>query len=389
MSHDRRIIAMAAAALLITGLSVSAQEQSFVVHDTKPVIMQGPYLTSMSETGATVVWTTDTPCHAKVMIRAVSGMMTEQDNAAHGLLPIGTVHAVHLTGLEPGGSYAYRAVATRVVRMKAYWPEKGLSTESPERTFTTFDRSKPAAAFVAITDTHEDAARVKELLAAAKPGGADFLVHLGDAFHGLESEEQIFDRWLGPAALAADGRVPLLFIRGNHEMRGAFARRLFDYVPAPEGRYYFARDHGPMHLIVLDTGEDKDDDTNVYARLNRLEPYRETELAWLADHLATEPRAAAAPFRVILMHQPNWGWTGDRGAAWTGLANRHRIDLAIAGHFHRPQIIEPGKSGNDFPVLVLGQDQAARVEATAAGLRVTIIGRDGAETEALLLTPRR
>ena len=196
--------------------------------------MQGPYISSLSETGATIVWLTDTPCHAKVVYGLAGEALTnEADNAEAGLLPIGTLHAIHLSGLTAGRAYTYKAVATRVVKMKAYWPEKGLLIESPEKSFTTFDRAKPSVSFTAIADTHEDNARVADLLKGVNWPAADFLVHLGDAFHGLESEDQLFDRWLGPAAKASDGAKPLMFIRGNHETRGAFARRLFDYVPTP------------------------------------------------------------------------------------------------------------------------------------------------------------
>jgi hypothetical protein len=154
-------------ALFTTSLSAIGQDEPFIVHDTKPVIMLGPYITSLSETGATIVWTTDTPCHAKVVFGLKGEALTrETDNAVHGLLPIGTLHVIHLTGLEAGRAYTYKAVATRVVKMKAYWPEKGLPVESPERTFSTFDRAKPSVSFSVITDTHEDNARVNDLLKA-------------------------------------------------------------------------------------------------------------------------------------------------------------------------------------------------------------------------------
>ena len=50
---------------------------------------------------------------------------------------------------------------------------------------------------------------------------------------------------------------------------------------------------------------------------------------------------------------------------------------------------EPGAEGNDFHVMALGQDQIARVEATATELRVTVLGRDGAVFETLTIKPRR
>jgi predicted phosphodiesterase len=367
-----------------------AQDERFIVHDTKPVIMQGPYLTSLSETSASIVWITDTPSHAKVVFGLKGEALSrEADNSVHGLLPIGTRHVVHLSGLEPGRSYAYSAVATRVVKMKAYWPEKGLAAESPKRDFTTFDRSRASVSFSAVTDTHEDSARVADLLKAVDWPASEFLVHLGDAFHGVENEDQLFNRWFGPANKALAASKLLLFVRGNHEMRGAFARSFFDYIPTPEGRYYYARDHGPLHLIVLDTGEDKPDETNVYAELNKFKSYRDEELAWLKHHLETDPRAAEAPFRVVLLHQPNWGWTDGRGADWTRAANEGKVDLVLGGHYHRLAKIEPGSEGNEYAGMALGQDQIALVQATRSEIKVKVVGKDGEAVDTLTVKPRR
>jgi predicted phosphodiesterase len=387
-----RTVIGAVFALFIAVLPSPAQDEPFVVHDTRPVIMQGPYLSSLSETGATLVWTTDTPCHAKVVFGAPGGPLDRQaTNTAHGLLPIGTLHAVHLTGLEPGRTYAYRAVATRVVKMKAYWPEKGLAAESSECSFTTFDRSKPAITFSAVTDTHEDPALIKAVLGAVNGAASEFLVHLGDAFHSLENEDQLIGRWIGPAERLLAGAKLNLLVRGNHETRGAFARDLSDYFPTPEGRFYYARDHGPVHFVVLDTGEDKADETSVYAELNAFRAYREQELAWLENHFKTDRRAAEAPFRIVLLHQPNWGWTDGRNALWTELANKAKVDLVIGGHYHRLRVIEPGAEGNAnaFPVVALGQEQVLKVEATRTELKVTITGKDGAVLESRVVKARR
>jgi acid phosphatase type 7 len=375
--------------LLLFATPAPAQQEPFITRDTKPVVMHGPWISSMTETSATIVWVTDTPCHAEVIYGTAEPLSAKADNAVHGLLPIGLVHAVTVSGLEPGTRYAYRAVSTRVVKMKAYWPEKGLAAETPLAAFTTFDRRKATAAFSAITDTHEDNARVTALLKLVDPGKNDFLVHLGDAVHSLESEDQLFSRWLDPAATLASGSLPLLFVRGNHEMRGAFARSLIDYVPTPEGRYYIARDVGPLHVVVLDTGEDKPDETNVYSRLNRVGPYRTAELAWLKAHGTDDARAKAAPFRVVLAHHPQWGWTTEGEAAWTAAANAAKVDLVMGGHFHRTFVTKPGERGNDFYVVALGQDAVARVTANAAELTVTIVDKAGAVVQTVVIPARR
>jgi hypothetical protein len=82
------------------------------------------------------------------------------------------------------------------------------------------------------------------------------------------------------------------------------------------------------------------------------------------------------------MHQPHWGWlSGDNPAAraeWTAAANDAKIDLVIAGHRHRFSITPAGSAdGNSYPIVVVGQGQLARVEATATEIRVSVVGSDG------------
>jgi len=382
------VLVALASGLLVVPAAATAQDEPFVVHDTKSVITHGPYLVEPTETAVTVVWTTDTPAHARVELGETDTLDRVFEPVAHGLVPVGTVHHVRLTGLEPGRTYHYRVVATRVVKLKAYWPEKGLPVETPIFTFRTLDRGASTVSFSLITDTHEDVARIKALAARVDWPATDFFVHLGDAFHWLAGEDQLFERWLDPTIAALDHRTPLVFARGNHEMRGAFARALFDYLPVSTGEFYYAFDDGPVHLVVLDSGEDKDDDTNVYARLNKVEPYRERELAWWRDHVATAPRAREAPFQVVLVHQPDFGYVGGENQRWVDLANRARVDLVIAGHRHRFSRVAPGEQGNDYTILVLGQDQLARVDATADELRVTVVDKDGAAVDAFVLHRR-
>ena len=371
-----------------------AQSEPYKVFDTRPVVTQGPYLVASSDMSTTIVWLTDTPSHAKVKFGrgaglAADGLTMTAEPQQDGLVPVGLRHVVHLRGLEPGATYSYQVVSTRVVKLKAYWPDKGLSTESPVYRFTTLDPRRPTASFSVVTDTHEDIPRIRALNKIIDWASTEFLVHTGDAFHWIDSEEQLFRNWLEPTTAGLANTKPLMYARGNHELRGPFARQLFDYVPNIDGRFYFARDAGPVHLLVLDTGEDKPDDTNVYADLNRTIPYRAAELAWLREHLRTAPRVRSAPFRVVVMHQPSWGWLADGNAAWIDAANGAGVDLVIAGHRHRFSYTPPGPDvPHKYHLLVVGQDQVARVSATTTELRVEVVGTDGKVVHALTI-PRR
>lgn len=367
--------------------NVGQAAEPYAVFDTRPVILHGPYLVAPTETSVTITWETDTPCHSKVLY-GVDRPNSEAISARDGLLNVSTHHTVHIRGLKPGQTYQFQAVSTRVVKMKGYWPDKGLTVMSPAATFRTFDSARPSTTFYAVTDTHEDTARIAALMKLADWTNADFLLHLGDAFNTVENEDQVFARWLDPLARGIGPSTPLVYARGNHETRGPFAREFHRYVPIEEGRFYYTRDHGPVHFVVVDTGEDKPDNTNVYAGLNAFAPYREEELAWLETHSRESKRMADAPFRILAMHQPFWGYVNGENDRWTDWANRSGIDLALAGHMHRFSFIEAGRRGNRFPILVIGQDQLAKVEATASQIKVSVLAKDGSLVHSFVVERR-
>ena len=366
---------------------VGQAAEPYVVYDTKPVIVHGPYLVAPTETSAMIAWTTDTPCHSKVLY-GKSELSLEANNAKDGLLPVGTTHAVRIAGLTPGQTYRYQMVSTRVVKLKGYWPDKGLSTKSQVSSFTTLDAGRATSTFYALTDTHEDAARIAALFKLADWPHADFVAHLGDAFNTVENEDQVFAKWLDPVVHGMGGTVPLMYARGNHDTRGPFARDLPAYMPIEEGRFYYTRDSGPIHLVVVDTGEDKPDITNVYAHLNAFAAYREQELAWLDEHTRSNQRMADAPFRIVAMHQPAWGYVEGGGDRWIDWANRSKVDLVIAGHTHRFAHIKPGERKNNYPILIIGQDQLAKVEATKTQLKVSVMAKDGSVVDSFVVERR-
>jgi predicted phosphodiesterase len=364
------------------------------VCDVRPVITHGPYLSAPTDTSVTIVWMTDLPSHSRVLYGTGDVLSSEAVPHRHGMAPVGTLHSVRLTGLQPGQTYRYQVASTPVLELNTYWPKKGRELLSETWTFTTFDRRKPTASFISISDTHESPARIDSIMQKVDWSRIDFLVHTGDAFNGVTSEEQVWTRWLDPLIRGGLRQSkPLIFARGNHDTRGPFARELERYVPIEEGRFYYTRDAGPVHLLVIDTGEDKADSTQVYARLNRMQAYRAEQLAWLTQHTQSSARLQEAPFRVVVMHQPTWGWlSGDNEAtqaAWTAAANAAGVDLVIAGHRHRYSLTPAGSpAGNNYPILVVGQGQYARVDAAAAEMRVTVFDRDGATVHAFVVTRR-
>lgn len=366
------------------------------VCEVQAQVTRGPYLHAPTDTSATITWMTDIPARACVEYGAGTALTGDVCAVNDGMATVGTLHTVRLPGLRPGERYQYRVVNMPVLTLPAYWPTTGTVTRSATFAFTTFDARKPTATFASISDTHESVPRIDALMARLDWTTLDFLVHTGDAFNGVTSETQLWDNWLTPLIRTGLRQsTPMLFARGNHETRGPFARELPRYVPVEEGRTYYARDIGPVHILALDTGEDKPDSTQVYAGLNRMEAFRDTELQWFTNHAATNARMANAPFRVVVMHQPTFGWgwnsaqSNAKRAEWVSAANASNIDLVIAGHDHRFSLTPAGVDGNTYPVVVVGQDQIATVHASMTELRVRVTDAAGKEIGALTIPRRR
>lgn len=380
----RRLSSAMMTILLLLGLTVTsrAQDRPFTVHPTTPVILNGPYLVAPTDSGVTIVWRTDTPCHSGVRYGVNSSLSELAEPDEHGLVPVGTLHRVRLSGLTPGQTYSYQVLSTRVVRLKAYWPEKGMTVESPVFQFKVPDRRADEVVFSFITDTqHEDLGRLKRHLDAVKWQESEFVVHGGDALDWVRDEDQLFENWLEPVTARLDHSKGLVFIRGNHDMRGPFAREVYDYVDNGTGSFHYSFDAGPIHFVVLDSGEDKDDSTPVYADLNRMRAYREREYDWFAAHVRESARFQEAPFRILLIHNPGWGWVNDENQKWAELAAKSRIDLILSGHRHRLIREAPEAGASGYTSLTVGQDQVARIRATKEAIEIVVADTDGKTLE--------
>ena len=94
--------------------------------------------------------------------------------------------------------------------------------------------------------------------------------------------------------------APFIFVRGNHETRGKFAREFPDYFHQVG---YAAFTLGPVRFVILDTGEDKPDTEPVYAGIVDFDGYRIEQAAKLKLEIESKAFKKAA-FRIVMMHIP-------------------------------------------------------------------------------------
>lgn len=348
-----------------------------LVKNKHPKIIRGPYLTAPTQTSIAITWKTNMLAHSKVKYGIGNQLDKMAEPQVDGFIPVDSLHTIILRNLEPGQSYNYRVISTGVADFKPYKPVKTQSVQSPIYSFSTTSSEDSLVSFSLLTDSqYENVDRLNANLDLINWQEIDFLVHDGDALSWVQSEKQIFEKFLSPISKRLAHVKPFVYARGNHEMRGQYGRKFKKYVPNGTGKYYYAFDAGPVHFMVLDTGEDKSDEHEDYGGLNDLQEYRKEELNWFKKHVQNSSNLDQASFQVILMHAPQWGWVDGEKEKWTEVANSAGVDLVIAGHWHRFEHVSTGKYDNDFPILVVDQDQIAHVKSTKNEIKVVVRGED-------------
>jgi predicted phosphodiesterase len=345
-------------------------------------VTHGPYLQLPSATSVTVVWHTNRPAVARVEYGENGRLDHVTMTARHGLIENDrTAHAIRLEGLAPGVTYAYRIVSREFAGYeKQHIVRWGATVTGETYRFTTLDPKAGPYSFVVVSDIHENRQRLDTLLAPVDWKTVPFVVFDGDMVNDFMDLDQPFAGFLDTSVTRFARTIPFVYVRGNHDVRGRYARRLADYFPTEQGRAYYSFDHGPVHVVVLDSGEDKVDTHEYYNGLVAFEPYRREQAEWLARDLAGAA-ARAARFRVILSHIPPDGATGfaiqDVRAAWHDIASRGGVDLWLSGHTHRYLNLDPAPDRNPYRLVIGAPDTLTRVDVTSAKLDVTVTRETG------------
>jgi len=401
MNDSRRIARPwnAPLALAIACLSLGSPSYAQDEPQEPLAITHGPYLQAPSESSMTIVWFTNKNCVAQVEYAPLESFA---DAAArktasmetHGLIDANqTRHVVTLRELSPGKTYGYRIQAKEIRDFKPYRVVYGDSVSMEHSggiplSFVTFDPRKPRCSFSVVCHVHEDSRRLATLLDHVPWDSTDFVALNGDLVHFFGSEKQIFRGFLDECVRRFAPRIPLVYVRGNHDTRGAMARQLLDYFPTTEGRYYYHFQHGPVRVLVLDSGEDKPDDNAEYSGLVDFDAYRTRQAEWLKTAVA-EPEFRQSPYKVLLVHMPlvgSGGYGADKNRElFLPLLNEAGIDFALSGHTHRYAKIPAGERQNRFPIIIGSPTDVVRVDATADGLSVAVHNADGSLKEQINL----
>lgn len=178
------------------------------------------------------------------------------------------------------------------------------------------------------------------------------------------------------AAGITKGEIPVVFSRGNHDMRGIFAEKLEEHVPTDMGRSYFTFRLGRLWGLVLDSGEDKPDGGIEYGHTICCEDFRRRETEFIKsviERAEGEYSADGVENRIVICHnpftetlRPPFDIEIELFTEWARLLGEHiKPQFMLCGHIHKAYVSGIGSEhdhkGQPCPVIV-----ASKVSADGA-----------------------
>jgi predicted phosphodiesterase len=354
----RKFINRLTTAGVVACLPIPEVAFSKAIPEDEHVFITPPYLQNVSSDAITIVWVTKKNCLGWVEINEEGKGSRKVFAIKNGLRKYGRIHRVRIENLFPAQKYQYSVYAKEVLSFKTYKTEYGNTIEKTGFHFSTPPAKHNELSFVVLNDMHNHPESVRHLLSNhTRQEEYDFVVLNGDMFNYLGQEEKLVSDLLIPLSEHFSSNKPFFMVQGNHEVRGDFSRNLFDYCDYRDNQSYQAFTQGPVRFVILDSGEDKEDDHPSYNGLNAFDHYREEQAEWLAKEIE-KPEFKKAPFRIVFIHIPvfysgDWHGTTHCRQLFHPLFNKGKVDLVISGHTHRYGTYAANEN-HHYPIMIGG-----------------------------------
>jgi acid phosphatase type 7 len=310
------------------------------------------------------------------------------------------VHVKLEDDIDPGQPIFYRIVGVPINFESAYHIHHGEPFATEVRALALPHPTLESVTLGVVNDTHHFQKVIPELAQHLEQFSPDLLVWNGDVCHEFNEERDLTSILLSPGACGPTSssggwasKRPLLFVPGNHDVRGMKAKQLPKVFPPnsnPELPHNKSFRLGPLAIITLDAGEDKPDNHPVFAGTAAYEPYRKLQREWLEEQLAL-PHIASAPYKLAFCHIPLRGLDGDgdgteleepanfsgEGAKeWLPLLVNSQFNGVVSGHTHEYRITPPDQNTPIYQIVGGGpgpkQATVIKIEASHSSLNVEI-----------------
>ena len=197
--------------------------------------------------------------------------------------------------------------------------------------------------YYSFSDIHMDLKGAKN--AISMYDDYEFLVLNGDIISDVETYEDA--NYVNKVAYSlTKGEIPVIYARGNHEIKGKYSEQLYKFVGSKNQKFYYNFYFKDVYGIVLDMGEDHDDDWWEYYGSADFDSCRNEQVEFLKNEIVKN-EFASYKYRLAVCHIPLPFINArhnhiESKKALVEQLNKMNIDMMLTGHQHELFIFEPG-----------------------------------------------
>ena len=276
------------------------------------------------------------------------------------------VHSVRVP-YEHLDNNSYSVGSTQMFEPYAYGSRRGKTITSEKYSFVPCDGETQVWLCVSDWHTRNDLAKQ----AVGYLGDYDGVILLGDASPDLNTEDELVRYLVAFGGDLSRGAMPVVYTRGNHETRGAYAPYLADALGLDE--FFFEVKAGDYRFVVLDSGEDKEDGHDEYGGLADFAAYRAENTAWV-ESLSGDEKT------IAVCHSPRFFLETELTDRAIAALKRLNTSLTLSGHWHYCSL--DTELYPDLPVFIDGGHNdgvfiASRVTLSPNGITLFACNDDG------------
>ncbi len=288
-----------------------------------------------------IVWTTEVKGTGYVTING----MTFYDTIAGSMRSEERVHKVSVPQAVLNEAKSYTINTKKMIAEQGFYADMGRVL-SKTYNFRPVDESD-GIQFFSVSDTH-DSNNPPSKAAVYFGDKTDFIVMAGDNVSFLENDTDL-NRIVNLSFKMTKGEIPVVFARGNHELKSEKSERLYRYVGSSNTNFYYTFRLGSVWGLVLDMGEDHEDDWYEFFGTAVFDSYRKEQIAFLDEIIANkanEYEAEGVTLKIGICHIPTAFTDYERDYMYADLLNINTrlnqigLNAMVSGHLHEVFITE-------------------------------------------------
>lgn len=363
------------------GITTATTPLSLLSNEKKEMqfqFMSKPYLQNFNKETITLIATFNKKCIAWLEVLNNDNTLKETIYQTEDGMRNANTDLFKFKVSHGNNNFRYRIAAKEILKFDPYKIEYGETIHSISQNTQLPISTSDSVHLLIFNDIHENISTYSDLYEKSTLPKKDLIILNGDVFHHVNSKSDIVNKLIKPISEVFASKTPFIMVRGNHETRGSYARDLKKHFDYPENKFHQAFLIGNIYIIILDGGEDKPDNHEVYAARVDYDSYRLEQKKWLEKKLNSKERKKAK-HTIIINHIPwhhsdEWHGTLHNKFCFHNLVHSNKVDAVISGHTHQYGFYKPNNEHNYYVIIGGGPQIGNRtfVEVSTIGNTLSI-----------------